>query len=128
MVVAQIERRGQFPAKALLDCRLQGIQVEDWPTFLSRLRLGQLEDRLSRCADKIALRSFAQLLEALEHPKPRACRAVYRQRLLERASLVCGKSIIHDVEHRRQVSERTIRTALARYGSEAHSAFRKYFP
>jgi sugar transferase (PEP-CTERM system associated) len=36
VVVAQIERRGQFPAKALLDCRLQGIQVEDWPTFYEK--------------------------------------------------------------------------------------------
>jgi sugar transferase (PEP-CTERM system associated) len=36
LVVAQIERRGQFPAKALLDCRLRGIQVEDWPTFYEK--------------------------------------------------------------------------------------------
>ena len=36
VVVAQIERRGQFPAKALLDCRLRGIQVEDWPTFYEK--------------------------------------------------------------------------------------------
>ena len=36
VVVAQIERRGHFPAKALLDCRLRGIQVEDWPTFYEK--------------------------------------------------------------------------------------------
>jgi len=36
LVVAQIERRGQFPAKALLDCRLRGLQVEDWPTFYEK--------------------------------------------------------------------------------------------
>jgi len=36
IVVAQMNRRGSFPAKALLDCRLQGIQVEDWPTFYEK--------------------------------------------------------------------------------------------
>ena len=36
LVVAQIERRGQFPAKALLECRMRGIQVEDWPTFYEK--------------------------------------------------------------------------------------------
>jgi sugar transferase (PEP-CTERM system associated) len=36
VVVAQLERRGQFPAKALLDCRLRGIKVEDWPTFYEK--------------------------------------------------------------------------------------------
>ena len=33
IVVAQMNRRGNFPAKALIDCRMRGIQVEDWPTF-----------------------------------------------------------------------------------------------
>ena len=36
VVVAQINRRGNFPAKALLDCRLRGIAVEDWPTFYEK--------------------------------------------------------------------------------------------
>lgn len=112
--------------------------IKDWPTFLNRFRLGQLEDRLSRCADKIALRSFVQLLEALERPKPRACRAIYRQRLLAveveglyTRRLAAGARkvglrdyIIHDVEHRRRVSESTIRTALRRDGAEARDALR----
>ena len=36
VVVAQMNRRGNFPAKALIDCRLRGIQVEDWPTFYEK--------------------------------------------------------------------------------------------
>ncbi len=36
VVVAQMNRRGNFPAKALLECRLRGIQVEDWPTFYEK--------------------------------------------------------------------------------------------
>jgi sugar transferase (PEP-CTERM system associated) len=36
VVIAQIDRRGCFPAKALLDCRLRGIRVEDWPTFCEK--------------------------------------------------------------------------------------------
>ncbi|HUG37544.1 MAG TPA: TIGR03013 family XrtA/PEP-CTERM system glycosyltransferase, partial [Candidatus Limnocylindrales bacterium] len=36
IVVAQMNRRGNFPAKALLDCRMRGIQVEDWPTFYEK--------------------------------------------------------------------------------------------
>jgi len=36
VVVAQTNRRGNFPAKALLDCRLRGITVEDWPTFYEK--------------------------------------------------------------------------------------------
>jgi sugar transferase (PEP-CTERM system associated) len=36
VLVAQIDRRGQFPTKALLDCRLRGTQVEDWPTFFEK--------------------------------------------------------------------------------------------
>jgi sugar transferase (PEP-CTERM system associated) len=36
IVVAQMNRRGTFPARALLDCRLRGIQVEDWPTFYEK--------------------------------------------------------------------------------------------
>lgn len=36
VVVAQTDRRGCFPAKALLGCRLRGIQVEDWPTFYEK--------------------------------------------------------------------------------------------
>ncbi len=36
VLVAQIDRRGQFPTKTLLDCRLRGIYVEDWPTFFEK--------------------------------------------------------------------------------------------
>jgi sugar transferase (PEP-CTERM system associated) len=36
VVIAQIDRRGCFPSRALLDCRLRGIQVEDWPTFYEK--------------------------------------------------------------------------------------------
>jgi sugar transferase (PEP-CTERM system associated) len=36
VVVAQIDRRGCFPTKALLECRLRGIRVEDWPTFYEK--------------------------------------------------------------------------------------------
>jgi len=36
VVIAQIDRRGHFPAQALLACRLRGIQVEDWPTFYEK--------------------------------------------------------------------------------------------
>jgi sugar transferase (PEP-CTERM system associated) len=36
VVVAQMNRRGNFPAKALIDCRMRGIQVEDWPTFYEK--------------------------------------------------------------------------------------------
>jgi sugar transferase (PEP-CTERM system associated) len=37
VVVALSERRGTFPLKAILDCKLQGIRVEDWPTFYEKL-------------------------------------------------------------------------------------------
>jgi len=114
----------------------------DCAKFQNRLRLIALENRLRACRDKIALKSFAKLLEARRRPKPRAATAMYRHQLLaveveglylrrvDEGARKIGlrKSIIHDVEHRRQVSERTIRTALARYGSEAHSALRMYFP
>ncbi len=36
VVVAQIDRRGCFPAKTLLECRLRGVRVEDWPTFYEK--------------------------------------------------------------------------------------------
>jgi sugar transferase (PEP-CTERM system associated) len=36
VVVAQVDRRGNFPSKALLDCRLMGITVEDWPAFYEK--------------------------------------------------------------------------------------------
>jgi sugar transferase (PEP-CTERM system associated) len=36
VVVAQIDRRGCFPTKALLECRLRGVRVEDWPTFYEK--------------------------------------------------------------------------------------------
>jgi sugar transferase (PEP-CTERM system associated) len=36
VVIAQTDRRGCFPAKALLECRLRGIRVEDWPTFYEK--------------------------------------------------------------------------------------------
>ncbi len=37
LVVALSERRGAFPIKEILDCKLQGIRVEDWPTFYEKL-------------------------------------------------------------------------------------------
>jgi sugar transferase (PEP-CTERM system associated) len=37
IVVALSERRRAFPAKEILDCKLQGIRVEDWPTFYEKL-------------------------------------------------------------------------------------------
>jgi sugar transferase (PEP-CTERM system associated) len=37
IVVALTERRGAFPMSAILDCKLRGIQVEDWPTFYEKL-------------------------------------------------------------------------------------------
>jgi len=37
VVVALSERRGLFPYQAILDCKLQGIRVEDWPTFYEKL-------------------------------------------------------------------------------------------
>jgi sugar transferase (PEP-CTERM system associated) len=36
IVVAQFDRRGALPTKALLECRLRGILVEDWPTFYEK--------------------------------------------------------------------------------------------
>jgi sugar transferase (PEP-CTERM system associated) len=36
VLVALAEMRRAFPAEELLECRLQGIQVEDWPTFYER--------------------------------------------------------------------------------------------
>ena len=35
--MALSERRGTFPYKEILDCKLQGIRVEDWPTFYEKL-------------------------------------------------------------------------------------------
>ena len=36
IVVAQLDRRGCFPTKTLLECRLRGIRVEDWPAFYEK--------------------------------------------------------------------------------------------
>jgi sugar transferase (PEP-CTERM system associated) len=36
VVIAQLDRRGCFPTKELLECRLRGIRVEDWPTFYEK--------------------------------------------------------------------------------------------
>jgi len=36
VVIAQIDRRGHFPTQSLLECRLRGIRVEDWPTFYEK--------------------------------------------------------------------------------------------
>ena len=36
IVVAQLDRRGFFPTKTLLECRLRGIRVEDWPAFYEK--------------------------------------------------------------------------------------------
>lgn len=104
-----------------------------------RIRLIALEKRLSQCADKIALKSFAELLDALGRPKPRASRAMHRQQLLAfEVEVLCMRRlatgarkaglrdyVIRDVGLRRHVSVRTIHTALARYGNEARDALRK---
>jgi sugar transferase (PEP-CTERM system associated) len=37
VVVALSERRGAFPAREILDCKLQGVRVEDWPSFYEKL-------------------------------------------------------------------------------------------
>jgi sugar transferase (PEP-CTERM system associated) len=37
IVVSLAERRGAFPMQAILDCKLQGIQIEDWPAFYEKL-------------------------------------------------------------------------------------------
>jgi sugar transferase (PEP-CTERM system associated) len=37
IVVGQDDRRGAFPAAALLECRLRGIGVEDWPAFYEKV-------------------------------------------------------------------------------------------
>jgi sugar transferase (PEP-CTERM system associated) len=37
VVVALSERRGNFPSKEILDCKMQGIRVEDWPSFYEKL-------------------------------------------------------------------------------------------
>ena len=37
IVVALAERRGAFPMQAILECKLQGIRVEDWPAFYEKL-------------------------------------------------------------------------------------------
>lgn len=36
VVVALADMRGAFPAQDLLECRLRGIRVEDWPTFYEK--------------------------------------------------------------------------------------------
>jgi sugar transferase (PEP-CTERM system associated) len=37
IVVSLTERRGAFPMEAILDCKLQGTRVEDWPAFYEKL-------------------------------------------------------------------------------------------
>ncbi len=37
VVVALSERRGVFPYREILDCKLRGTRVEDWPTFYEKL-------------------------------------------------------------------------------------------
>lgn len=37
IVVALGERRGAFPMQAIMDCKLRGIRIEDWPTFYEKL-------------------------------------------------------------------------------------------
>jgi sugar transferase (PEP-CTERM system associated) len=36
IVVALEERRGSFPLEAVLRCKLQGVRIEDWPTFYEK--------------------------------------------------------------------------------------------
>jgi exopolysaccharide biosynthesis polyprenyl glycosylphosphotransferase len=37
VVVALSERRGVFPYREMLNCKMQGVRVEDWPTFYEKL-------------------------------------------------------------------------------------------
>ncbi len=37
IVLALPERRGAFPMQALLECKLGGVRIEDWPTFYEKL-------------------------------------------------------------------------------------------
>jgi sugar transferase (PEP-CTERM system associated) len=37
IVVALAERRGVFPMQAILDCKLRGIRIEDWPAFYEKI-------------------------------------------------------------------------------------------
>lgn len=37
IVIGQSDRRGAFPAAALLECRLRGISVEEWPAFYEKV-------------------------------------------------------------------------------------------
>lgn len=37
IVIALSERRGTFPTHAILDCKLQGIHIEDWPAFYEKI-------------------------------------------------------------------------------------------
>lgn len=37
IVVALAERRGTFPMQAILDCKLRGVLIEDWPAFYEKL-------------------------------------------------------------------------------------------
>lgn len=37
VVVALSERRGAFPVQEILECKLRGIRVEDWPAFYERV-------------------------------------------------------------------------------------------
>ena len=37
IVVALAERRGAFPVREILDCKLRGVRIEDWPSFYEKL-------------------------------------------------------------------------------------------
>jgi sugar transferase (PEP-CTERM system associated) len=37
IVVCLTERRGTFPLQPILECKLRGIRIEDWPTFYEKL-------------------------------------------------------------------------------------------
>ena len=37
IVVCLTERRGAFPLKEILECKLRGIRIEDWPAFYEKL-------------------------------------------------------------------------------------------
>lgn len=37
MVVTMTEQRGSLPVSTVLECKFQGIEVEDWPTFYEKL-------------------------------------------------------------------------------------------
>jgi hypothetical protein len=126
--------------------------LENSPIFQRRarhlnncVRLAALAGRLSRCADKIRLRQYDQLLDALQRPKPRALKADrdylaiaiavedFRMRRLAEGASERGlreqaiREVIYQREaNERPVSERKVRAALERYGKAARKMAAEY--